>query len=88
MTIYAISDLHLGYLENRTAFNKMSAYPNDWLILGGDLGETQYLLKSALESVVPKFKQVFWIPGNHELWSVGNEKKPRRRKVSKSSFLL
>lgn len=74
MTLYAISDLHLGYKENREAFNDMSVHANDWLILGGDLGESQELLKNALELTVKKFAKVFWIPGNHELWSVGGEK--------------
>ncbi len=45
--------------------------PDDWLILGGDVSESVADLTQVLESVTAKFAQVFWVPGNHELWSVG-----------------
>lgn len=40
----------------------------------GDLGETLDLLHYALQSVRNKFAKIIWIPGNHELWSGGQEK--------------
>ncbi|MBP9113944.1 MAG: metallophosphoesterase, partial [Polyangiaceae bacterium] len=40
MKIWAISDLHLAYDANKAAFETLERHPNDWLILGGDLGET------------------------------------------------
>ena len=40
MKLWAISDLHVGYEENRRAVQALPAYPDDWLIVAGDTGET------------------------------------------------
>jgi 3',5'-cyclic AMP phosphodiesterase CpdA len=68
MKLYAISDLHLGHEENRHALAQISACPDDWLILAGDVGETPAHLELALRTLVPKFRQIVWTPGNHDLW--------------------
>ncbi|HXV65546.1 MAG TPA: metallophosphoesterase [Vicinamibacteria bacterium] len=69
MRLYAISDLHLGFRENREALETLGAHPEDWLILGGDVGETLAHLRMALDVVTRRFARVLWAPGNHELWS-------------------
>ncbi len=69
--LYAISDLHLGFRENREALQGLGAHPDDWLILGGDVGETSSHLEMALEIATERFARVIWVPGNHELWSNG-----------------
>lgn len=69
MRLYAISDLHLDFKINREALKQMSAYPGDWLITGGDLCTSADHLRYALDELCARFDKVFWVPGNHELWS-------------------
>ncbi len=69
MKLWAISDLHVGYEENRRAVGALPGYPDDWLILGGDTGETPAHLDFVLRTLRPRFKQLVWTPGNHDLWT-------------------
>ena len=82
MKLFAISDLHLGYAQNRDAIAVIDPRPDDWLILAGDIGETSEHLELAFEVLSTRFRRLVWVPGNHELWTVpslgaslrGNEK--------------
>jgi 3',5'-cyclic AMP phosphodiesterase CpdA len=67
--LFAISDLHLGFRENREALQGLRHHPEDWLILGGDTGETLAHLEIAIRIATERFARVIWVPGNHELWS-------------------
>ena len=78
MKLYAISDLHLGYRANRQALEQLPAHPRDWLILGGDVGETVEHLRFALRLLSPRFRQLVWVPGNHELWTTPTDGSPVR----------
>ncbi|HUU32820.1 MAG TPA: metallophosphoesterase [Vicinamibacterales bacterium] len=69
MTLWAISDLHVGYEANRRAVEALPAYPGDWLILGGDTGDTPAQLQLVLDVVTARFERVIWVPGNHDLWT-------------------
>ena len=69
MTLWALSDLHVGYEENRATVAAMAARPEDWLILAGDTGETPAHLDFVLKELVPRFAHVIWTPGNHDLWT-------------------
>lgn len=69
MRLFALSDLHVGYEANRNALEAMGSYPDDWLILCGDIGETDHHLDFTFSCLAPKFKQLIWVPGNHELWT-------------------
>lgn len=69
MKLLAISDLHVGHAANRDALRQVSPRPDDWLILGGDLGETEAHLRLVLGELGPKFRQLVWVPGNHELYA-------------------
>ncbi len=71
--LYAISDLHVGFEANRREWATLAARPDDWLILGGDVGETEAHLRFALEIAVARFAKVIWVPGNHELWTLPSE---------------
>ena len=62
--LYAISDLHVGHADNRAAFDKIADHPDDWLILGGDIGETFAHLRHVLEVATRKFARVIWVPGS------------------------
>ena len=69
--LLAIADLHLGHRQNREALGQVAARPADWLIVAGDVGESLEHLAMALEALASRFARVFWVPGNHELWSAG-----------------
>ena len=69
MKLLAISDLHVRHKANRKAVEEMSPRPDDWLILCGDLGESQEHLRFVFETLGPRFAKLIWVPGNHELWS-------------------
>jgi 3',5'-cyclic AMP phosphodiesterase CpdA len=70
MKLYAIADLHLRYEVTREALAAMPAYPDDWLIIAGDAGETEEHLRFALTLLSRRFARLLWVPGNHELWTV------------------
>ncbi len=72
MKLYAISDLHLGYEINRQALAVLPSYPEDWLIIAGDIGETTEHLQYALSILTKRFAQVVWVPGNHDLWTISS----------------
>lgn len=70
MKLWAISDLHVGYRENRLAVQEIPAHADDWLILAGDLGETAAHLRFVFETLQHRFRRLIWVPGNHELWTI------------------
>ena len=76
MKLYAISDIHLSYDKNRDAFAELPPHPDDWLILGGDIGETFEHLRFTLEVASDRFAKVIWVPGNHDLWTVPRKNPP------------
>jgi hypothetical protein len=43
-------------------------YVDDVLILAGDVSDSQDRIEWALEVLMSKFSQVFFVPGNHDLW--------------------
>lgn len=47
----------------------MGDHGDDWLILVGDVGETEAHLRFALETLGPRFGRLLWVPGNHELYT-------------------
>jgi 3',5'-cyclic AMP phosphodiesterase CpdA len=73
MRLFAISDLHLHYPENRDALLASPAYPQDCLALVGDIGETEDHLRFAFEFLATRFKKLIWVPGNHELWTTQDD---------------
>jgi predicted phosphodiesterase len=72
MKLYAISDLHLGFATNRDALDTIQPHPDDWLILAGDIGESTAHLELTFAKLGPRFARLFWVPGNHELWTTNN----------------
>jgi len=68
--LLAISDLHVGYPENRAYADSLApADPDDWLIVAGDVGEVFADVGFVLASLASRFTRVIWVPGNHELWT-------------------
>jgi 3',5'-cyclic AMP phosphodiesterase CpdA len=78
VTLWAISDLHVGYEENRRAVEELQATPEDWLIIAGDTGETPAHLDFVLRTLVPRFAQIVWTVGNHDLWTPQSLPQERR----------
>jgi hypothetical protein len=70
-TLWATSDLHVGYPENRriVAEDLVPADPGDWLIVAGDVAEKAADVEWALATLAGRFERVIWSPGNHELWT-------------------
>jgi 3',5'-cyclic AMP phosphodiesterase CpdA len=79
--LWAISDLHVGYQENRRAVERLEAAPEDWLILAGDTGESPAHLDLVLKTLRPRFAQIIWTVGNHDLWTPASLP-PQRRGVA------
>ncbi len=73
MTIFAISDLHVGHPDTARRLPELPAHPDDWLILAGDLGESTDHLRAVLDAAVPRYATVVWVPGNHELWTTDGD---------------
>lgn len=68
--LLAISDLHVGYAENRDLVSRMRpADPADWLLVAGDVGELSRDIEWALAVLRERYAAVVWVPGNHELWT-------------------
>jgi 3',5'-cyclic AMP phosphodiesterase CpdA len=70
MKLHAISDLHVSHRKNRELLETLREHPDDWLIIGGDVGETEDDLTFALRIATSRFQKVLWVPGNHELWTM------------------
>lgn len=73
MRLVAISDLHLASAVNRDALAALPDFPDDWLIVAGDVAERFDHMAQAFEALSRRFARVIWVPGNHELWSVPDE---------------
>ena len=73
MKLYAISDLHVASAATRRAVASIPHHPDDWLILAGDTGETIPHLEWTLATLRPRFRQLVWVPGNHDLWTLPND---------------
>jgi 3',5'-cyclic AMP phosphodiesterase CpdA len=69
-TLFAISDLHVAYKENREIVERIKPeHDGDWLIVAGDVGELFADVEWALGLLAGRFAKVIWAPGNHELWT-------------------
>ncbi|MFH8799064.1 metallophosphoesterase family protein [Streptomyces sp. NPDC017936] len=68
--LLAISDLHIGYPENRALVERMAPESDDdWLLVAGDVSESVADIGWTLKTLASRFRKVVWAPGNHELWT-------------------
>jgi 3',5'-cyclic AMP phosphodiesterase CpdA len=67
--LWAISDLHVGHAANRAAVAALPPHADDWLILAGDTGESPAHLDFVLRTLRPRFAEIVWTVGNHDLWT-------------------
>jgi predicted phosphodiesterase len=75
--LFAISDVHVRFPANRALLEALPAHPNDGLIVAGDVAERQDDLAWTLETLRARFRSLYWVPGNHELWTLPGEGGPR-----------
>jgi predicted phosphodiesterase len=70
MRIFAVSDLHTDFTTNWLALQQMSSQDNrrDTIIVGGDIADDLKVIEKTLRLLRANFNQVFYVPGNHELW--------------------
>ena len=75
MRVFAVSDLHVDYTENLEWILHLhdTDYLDDILILAGDVSDSLPMLRQVFASLRSKFKQVLFVPGNHELWIQNDE---------------
>ncbi|MBO2460803.1 metallophosphoesterase family protein [Actinomadura violacea] len=72
--VYAISDLHVGFPENRDFVEALEPEaPDDWLIVAGDVAERFADVEWALGALAKRWDRVLWVPGNHELWTIKDD---------------
>ncbi|KAK1063763.1 hypothetical protein LTR74_009238 [Friedmanniomyces endolithicus] len=86
--LWAIADIHLSFKSNREEFAKLQPRGiDDGLILAGDVGETIETLNEAFEVSKRHFKHVFWVPGNHELYSSKSAKEDEMHLRGESKYM-
>ena len=70
MRVFAVSDIHIDYSANQEWIEQLSHsdYQDDVLILAGDVSDHLPKLAWCLRSLAARFKQVLFVPGNHDLW--------------------
>ena len=75
MKVWTTSDLHIDYPENFKWFLNLSAvdYTDDFLIIAGDITDELHKMQVLFKSLVPKFRKIFFLPGNHDLWLHKND---------------
>ena len=70
MAIFAISDLHADNRANRELIQSISTtrYQTDHLIVAGDISNRLDVIRPTLQALKQRFRSVFFVPGNHEMW--------------------
>ncbi len=68
--IFAISDVHVDYPENMRRVMEISTsdYQEDCLVLAGDVSDSLEQLEYLFNALLSRFRQLVFVPGNHELW--------------------
>lgn len=70
MRVWAVSDIHVDYAENFQWIQQLSSreYQDDVLILAGDVSHDPTIFSRCMSVLLSKFSDVFFVPGNHDLW--------------------
>lgn len=69
-SVYAVSDLHVSYAENRELVDRLEpGSDDDWLLVGGDVADLFGDVERTMRLLRGRFGTVVWAPGNHELWT-------------------
>lgn len=70
MRLFCISDIHIDFDQNRKWIDDISAsdFRSDALIVAGDVSHDIDDFENVFSGLSRKFSQLFFIPGNHDLW--------------------
>jgi Icc-related predicted phosphoesterase len=70
MRVFAVSDLHVDYPENDRWVSQISLWDHqsDVLLCPGDISQNMPFVVRTLERLRRCFREVVYVPGNHELW--------------------
>jgi len=70
MRLFALSDIHADYDDNRRWVRNLSDadYRDDALICAGDLSHDRGIFTETMACLRKKFSRLFFVPGNHDLW--------------------
>lgn len=73
MRLFATSDLHVDFRENFQVLQQLSntEFTRDALLVAGDVAHRPDMVREGLSLLKGKFQEVFYVPGNHELWVWG-----------------
>jgi len=84
--IFAISDVHIDHGVTVTWAEGISntEFKNDILLVAGDLGDTFNAVKRGLMIFKKKFRRVFYVPGNHDMWIRPNTDDSKKKKFNDS----
>jgi predicted phosphodiesterase len=76
MRVFALSDIHVDYDVNAKWVADLSVadYQDDVLILAGDVTDNRRLLEWCLGTLAKRFKKVLFVPGNHDLWVIRDDR--------------
>ncbi|MEO8034081.1 MAG: metallophosphoesterase, partial [Acidobacteriota bacterium] len=76
MRIFALSDIHVDYEPNARWIAGLSTleYQDDVLILAGDVSNARKVLEWCLGTLVKRFRKVLFVPGNHDLWVIREDR--------------
>jgi len=68
--LYALSDLHWDFAENRKWLDKVSdgSHMDDAVVLAGDITHKMDQFEDCLRAFKRKFGVVIFVAGNHDLW--------------------
>lgn len=66
--VYGVSDLHTDNEECMRWLVSLPCMHEDTIIIAGDIGTDESVIKISLDILLSKFQHVFYVPGNHELW--------------------
>ena len=66
--VWATSDLHVEHAANMEFVRGLKGYEKDAVVVAGDVCTSLILLREALTLLVERFKHVFYVVGNHDLW--------------------
>lgn len=70
MRIFAVSDLHTDFTANWLGLQRVTSpeHLHDALVVAGDIADDLMIIEKTLRLLRANFGQVFYVPGNHELW--------------------
>jgi hypothetical protein len=70
MRIFAVSDMHTDFAENRRWLQQVppTAFLRVALVVAGGIADDLRGIDWTLRKLRSQFGKVFYVPGNHELW--------------------